>query len=230
MIPSGKFLLTFSAISLANVVTAQLATWEITGANATVTNPQAATSLGSNISSASLTLGSGVTAASAADTFGGSAFNNTSLAAAITGSDYLSFTIIPSAGYALSISSITLNSGVATAVTNFHGELLSSSTGFTSSDSLHSYSFSTTGAPAQSITLSGVAGLQNVSSSIEFHLYGWRDSSGTSTFRIRNLSGIDLVINGSLAAIPEPSTWAVILGGVALAGAMIRRRRLACAS
>ena len=219
-------LLIGAMLALGDAAQGQIASWEITGANATATNPQAATSIASNIASASLTLGSGVTAASAADTFGGSNFNTTSLAAAITGSDYISFSIAPSAGYSLSISSISLNSGVATAVSNFHGELLSSVTGFTSSNSLHSYGFSTTGAPAQSITLSGVSALQNLSSSIEFRLYGWRDPAGTSTFRIRNLSGNDLVISGSVTAIPEPSTCAAILGAVVLVGVAIRRCRL----
>lgn len=205
-----------------------LATWEITGANAATTNPQSATSLGSNISSASITLGSGVTPSNAIDTFGGNSFNKTSLSAAISGGDYLSFSITPSAGNTLSISSITLTSGVSTAVTDFNVSLLSSATGFTSANSLYNYSFGTAGAPAQSITLSGTPALQSVSGSIEFRLYGWRDVSGTSTFRLRTLSGNDLVINGSTAAIaiPEPSTYAAIVGLVSLSGVLLRRRRL----
>jgi hypothetical protein len=206
--------------------TGQLVSWEITGANATVTNPQPATFLAANIASASLTLGSGVTAASAADTFGGSGFNTTSLAAAIAGDDYLSITITPGAGHNLSITSLSLLTGVSTAVTSFHGEILSSATGFTASDAVHSYLFATTSAPIQSITLSGVSALQNVLGPIEFRVYGWRDTAGTSSFRFRNLSGSDLVITGSVTAIPEPSTCAAILGLVALAGVTIRRRRL----
>jgi hypothetical protein len=205
----------------------QLVSWEIAGTNATITNPQAASSLAANIADASLTLGGGVTAASAADTFGGSGFNTTSLAAAISGDDYLSFTITPSAGYNLSIASISLLTGVSTAVTSFHGDLLSSATGFTASDSVHSYLFATTSAPIQSIVLSGFTALQNVSGPIEFRLYGWRDPAGTSTFRFRNLSGSDLVINGSAIAVPEPSTCAAMFGLVAFAWVAIRRRRLA---
>jgi hypothetical protein len=207
-----------------NFAHAQLATWEVTGVNAGATNPFSANTLGGNVLSASLTLGSGVTTSSTADTFGGSNFDQTSLSAAITGGDYISFIITPSAGYSISISSITFNSGVATAVTNFNGSLLSSVTGFTSSDSLLTYSFSTTGAAAQSVSLSGITGLQNVTSAIEFRLYGFRDTTGTSTFRIRNLTGSDLIINGSVSAVPEPATFAFLAGAATLGLAAFRRR------
>lgn len=214
-----------AALALNCAAQGQIAVWEIAGANATVTNPQPATSVATFIASSSLALGSGTTAASAADTFGGSGFNTTSLAAAISGADYISFTLTPTAGYSLSISSISLTTGVSSAVANFHGELLSSATGFTAADSLHSYSFATTSAPIQTIALSGISVFQNLPGGIEFRLYGWRDTSGTSTFRMRNLAGNDLVINGAVTAIPEPSTCAAVIGVAALAGEFMRRRR-----
>lgn len=205
----------------------QLAAWEITGANAGITNPQPASSLAAQVASGSLTLGSGVSASSTTDFFSANGFNTTSLAAAISGGDYLSFTITPAAGYALNISSVSFNSGVSSAVTNFNASLLSSATGFNSASALHSYSFATTTPPTQSITLSGTAALQNVAGALEFRLYGWRDSAGTSTFRLRTLSGNDLVVTGSVTAIPEPGTYAVVLGAIVLAGAVIRQRRRA---
>lgn len=203
----------------------QLVAWEITGANAAVTNPQPAGSLAAQVAGGSLTLGSGVSASNTTDFFSANGFNTTSLAAAISGGDYLSFTITPAAGYALNISSVSFNSGVSSAVTNFNASLLSSATGFNPAGTLHSYSFATTTPPTQSITLSGTAALQNVTGALEFRLYGWRDSAGTSTFRLRTLSGNDLVVTGSVSAIPEPGTYAVLLGAAALAGAVIRRRR-----
>lgn len=202
----------------------QLVAWEITGANAAITNPQPAGSLATHVAGGSLTFGSGVTASNTTDFFSASGFNTTSLAAAITGGDFLSFTITPAAGYALNISSVSFNSGVSTAVTNFNAALLSSATGFSSAGALHSYSFATTTPPNQSITLSGTAALQGLTGVLEFRLYGWRDSAGTSTFRLRTLSGNDLVVTGSVSAIPEPGTYAMWIGAAALAGAAIRRR------
>lgn len=214
--------------SIASSLTAQLAVWDVAGTNAETTNPLSASSLGTNVASASLTLGGGVSASGAAGTFGGSNFDTTSLTAAITSGDYLSFTITPTSGYALSISSITLNSGVSTEVTNFNVSLLSSATGWTAAQSLHDYSFASTGAPAQSITLTSSPALQNVSGSLEFRLYGWRDPNGTSTFRIRNLAGSDLVINGTVSAIPEPSAYAAAAGLFILGCALWRRRSRGC--
>lgn len=212
-------------MAVGTTVFGQLAAWEITGANAATTNPQSAGALAAHLSSGSLTLGSGVTASNTTDFFSANGFNTTSLAAAISGGDYLSFTITPAAGYALNISSVSFNSGVSSAVTNFNASLLSSATGFNTASALHSYSFATTTPPTQSITLSGTIALQNVSGALEFRLYGWRDSAGTSTFRLRTLSGNDLVVTGSVTAIPEPGTYAVILGAMVLASAAIRRRR-----
>ncbi len=204
---------------------AQIAAWEIAGTSASTSNPNPADTLGDFIDNASLTLGAGITASSAADTFGGSGFNSTSLASAITGDQYLSFTLTPSTGYAVSFDSLSLLSGVSSATTSFHGEVLSSATGFNSGASLHSYSFSSTSAPLQSITLSGVSALQNVTGPVEFRIYGWRDTGGTSTFRLRSLTGTDLVLNGTVSAVPEPSTYAAILGALTLAGVAMHHRR-----
>lgn len=216
---------TLAGLLIANPLWAQLAVWEVAGTSAFISNPLPATTVGVNINSASLALGGGLIASSSADTFGGSNFDATSLSSAISNGDYISITITPASGYKLSISSIGFNSGVSTATTNFNVSLLSNATGLTATDALHTYSFSSASAPAQSITLTSSQALQNYSSTIEFRLYGWRDASGTSTFRIRNLSGSDLVINGTVNAIPEPSTYAALVGMLALSGVMWQRQR-----
>lgn len=205
---------------------AQLVAWNVNGINASTTNPFSATTLGANMGSGSLTLGSGVTASAAANTFGASNFDTTSLSSAITGGDYISFTAAPGSGFAFSASSLSLTFGVATA-TSFNVALMSSATGFTAGNQIWSFSFSTASPSTQTVTLSGVSALQNVSASTEFRLYGFRDTSGTTTFRIRDLSGDDISLTGSMSAVPEPSTYALIVGCAALGYAILRRPKRA---
>jgi len=213
------------SITLCPRAQAQIVAWEISGTSAAASNPMAATFLASGLASAQLALGSGVNASAAADTFGASGFNATSLAAAIAANQYLSITFTPAAGQALSLTSLSLQTSVSTAVSSFHAALLSSVTGFTAGDSLHTYAFSTAAAPLQTATLSGESDLQGLTTATEFRLYGWRDATGTSTFRFRSLSGYDVSIAGTVSAVPEPSTWAATAGLVALAGAIAWRRK-----
>ena len=221
---SASLVFAFALAPFVTVAHAQLVAWNVNGINASTSNPFSATTVGTNISSGSLTLGSGVTASSAASTFGGSGFDTTSLSAAISGNDYISFTITPSSGFTLDASSASLTFGVATATT-FNVALLTSATGFSSGSAVWSFSFSTATPATQSVTLSSITGLQGVSTATEFRLYGYRDTAGSSTFRIRDLSGNDIALSGTTAsAIPEPSTYATAIGALAFIYIVLRRR------
>lgn len=54
--------------------------------------------------------------------------------------------------------------------------------------------------------------------------------AGTNTLRVRGVAGRDAAFSGTLAfaagsnAIPEPATWAMMLGGFGLLGVAMRRR------
>jgi len=222
-----RLYLGLSALALASTpAAAQLVSWDVSGITAEVRNPFSG-SVGSNIDSASLFLGTGVQTSSAGSTFGAGGFNQTSLASAISDGDYLAFSITSTAGYTASISSISLNFGVSSATSNFNVALLSSATGFTSGDALWTSSFSTTTPAPATITLTNTAALQSLSSTTTFRLYGWRDTSGTSTFRIRDLSGNDLTVAGTTSPVPEPATYAALLGGLVLLGTVLQRRHRA---
>ena len=195
----------------------QMVAWDVNSQNASATNPLPASTLASQFTSASLTLGSGVVASSAGDTFGGSGFTQTSLAGAITGGDYLSVSLTPASGSTFNLSSMSLLFGVATAVTNFNVALTSSASGFTAGNELWSFSFGTASPAVQTITLSSFPNLQDLTSVVEFRLYGWRDTSGPATFRIRDNSGSDLSVFGTASDIPEPSTYAALIGAIGLA-------------
>ena len=58
-----------------------------------------------------------------------------------------------------------------------------------------------------------------LTSPVEFRLYGWGASSGTGTFSVN-----DFTFNGTLSAVPEPSTYAAIAGVAGLAVALVRKR------
>ncbi len=220
-------LLVVLLFTLPVVLTAQpLVSWNVNGLDAQEAGTLQGT-LATHLSLGALGLGSGASASATNHTFGGTGFDQTTLSGALNDGDYLSFTIAPVEGYTASIGSITANIGIGS-TTGFNVALLSSATGgFAEGNELWTYEFSSTTPPPQSITLSSVTGLQSISGTIDFRLYGWRDSAGTSTFRIRDLSGADLSISGTTApsAIPEPSTYAAILGGVSLAGVIVYRRR-----
>jgi len=69
--------------------------------------------------------------------------------------------------------------------------------------------------------------MQSITGTVTFRLYGWGATNAGGVFGLGRLSGNDLAIGGSLTAIPEPSTYAAIVGVLALGGVMWQRRRKA---
>lgn len=199
-----------------------LLTWDVNGVNAASSNPLAGTNT-SGSASGNLTLGAGVAASSAASTFGGTGFDQASFNAAFTGQDYIAFSITATAGYALNLTSLDYLAGKASGTTSFSAFLTSDRTGFSSTDALDTYTFTTSSPTLRSITLSGITSLQNITGTIEFRLYGV--SSSTDTFRIRSNAGGDLTIKGTATAVPEPATTGVLAGIVIFLGVIIARRR-----
>lgn len=210
------------AAAWTNAEAQTLIAWDVAGINAS-SSPSYAGTTGTHIDSGTLTLGTGLTASSAANTFGGSDFNQASFTAAFTNQDYIAFTITAEAGYALSLTSIDYLVGKSSGTTTLSAVLTSDRTGFTEAAALDTYTFSNSSPSLRSITLSGISSLQNITGTVEFRLYGI--SSSTDTFRIRNLSGTDLAIKGTVTAVPEPATTTALIGTVVLVGVLIRRRR-----
>src|SRR4051812_30857726 len=94
-VPRACLALGLVAISRVPESRGQIVAWDVNGVNAAAANPFAATTLGANLASATLTLGAGVAASNAASTFGASGFNQTTFAAAIAGDDYVSIQLTP---------------------------------------------------------------------------------------------------------------------------------------
>lgn len=222
---SASFAALLAAFCTVSTLSAQLLVWDVNGI--TASGGSLAGTPGTGISSGTLSLSPEVSTSSAANTFGASGFDQTSLAAAIADGDYLAFSIAPITGFEFSLTSIAVNLGIGVS-TEFRAALFSSATGgFTEAAQLWTFSFESITPASQTIDLATVDALQRVTEQTDFRIYGWRNSTGTSTFRIRNLSGNDLTIFGSsqVSAVPEPSTYVAIFGGLSLIGALIYRRQ-----
>ena len=67
-------------------------------------------------------------------------------------------------------------------------------------------------------------------SSLVFRIVSNATAPNNGTFRVENASNSPFSINGDVAQIPvgvvpEPATWAMMIGGIGLAGGALRRRR-----
>jgi MYXO-CTERM domain-containing protein len=149
--------------------------------------------------------------------------------------DYFQFTVTPSAGFNLTLASLTFSAGrtstgarqfsIRSSLDGFATNLTASVTDANMSvvgSNVFQFSDNATTSifGGDKITLGGTA-FTNVSAPITFRIYAYNAESGAGAFRIDDFS-----INGSasLSAVPEPASTAAAIGGVALLAAWRRRR------
>lgn len=152
----------------------------------------------------------------------------TSEASAITDGDYYAFTLTPSAGMYLNLTNLTFltdaTQGAAGITYTANFVVRSSLDGYSSNIATISdgpSSSSTSDYTQQTINLSGAA-FQNVATPITFRIYLYH--TGPSATNSQAITRSDTyVLNGTVSAVPEPSTAALAGAGLALVG--LRRRK-----
>lgn len=159
--------------------------------------------------------GLGVNANGNANRFNGNNWTETSLANAIIANDYFSCAISADVGYFFDVTNIVFNFQRST--TGGQDWALRSSADAFATDL---DSWIALGNSTQTSDLSG-AGLTGLAA-IEFRMYGYNGTGGSGSAGYEGV-GDDLIINGTTAVIPEPTTVAMLGAGLA-ALACFRRR------
>jgi hypothetical protein len=157
----------------------------ITDSNPSALNPYITGDVkDSNVSVSGISRGSGITAGSASNRYNASGWNSTSLDA----NDYFQFTITPTVGYQVSLTSFVYTSQASTAA-GMSVAVRSSIDGYTNNIGAATITGTT-------IDLSG-ASFQNISSPITFRLYAWGAGAAGNTFSVNDFS-----FNGSVGLVP----------------------------
>lgn len=153
-----------------------------------------------------LTRGSGINVSSTANSMNSSSWTTSNT---IDSNDYYQFSLAPTAGYAVSFASVAFaERRSSTGIRTF--ELRSSLDGFATA-----IPGTITGVPDddsvrdQSLLLG--APFTNLTTEVTFRLYGYSAESGGGTWRLQNHSTFGgLVLDGTVTAVPEPATFAIL--------------------
>jgi hypothetical protein len=150
--------------------TGTLASWDFTGSSgqSSVATTTAMPGVSTTAPSLVASLASGLIAVDYfTNSFIGRGQTATTLADAITGNDYISFTVTPASGNTISISSVKIRPVSQNASRTF--ALMSNVSGFAAGNAISTFTASSeSGAP---LTTINVTGHSNISSAVEFRLY-----------------------------------------------------------
>jgi len=189
----------------------QIVIWnnDINGENPNQYNPFTyGQTFDTNITVSGIGRGVGIEGSNADDRYNANRWNTTSF----DNTAYFTWTIEANSGWEIDLSSLSYT-GQASSSGPQQFELRSSVDGFTTS-------LGTISASGSTVTLASTS-FQNLTTPTEFRLYAWGATVWNGTFSINSFD-----FKGSVSAIPEPSTYAAILGAVALGGLYYSRRRV----
>jgi hypothetical protein len=216
-------ILSLAAISLAGV-NAQIVGFDLSG---NLTTPLAPTTLESNLANTGGLNRVGLGASSNTNAIGSNGWNLTNTLN--ESDDYLTFSFTPNSGYQVSITELSwtrLNASNTAPGTGRWGYRIGSGS-FTLQDT-----FAITFANAAGSWTN--VGIVNATDTVEFRFWAYgavsvngSTSAGTGGVTYRNSAvGDDLVVNGSVTAVPEPSTVAFLgFSALGLCFYLWRRRR-----
>ena len=210
-------------VSLWSQVTETIVGFDFAG---TTTDPEPANTIAENITLLSGLNRVGLGASSTSNAFGSNGWNTGTFNAS---DDYISFSLSVDSGYMVTLTELSwtrLNASNTAPGTGRWGYSINSGS-FVLQDTFAITSANAAGA-WDTIVITDVTG------NIEFRFWAFGATSvnggasaagGGVTYR-NSIVGNDLVLNGSVALVPEPSTYALLaLSGLALAGYAARRRR-----
>ncbi len=152
------------------------------------------------------------------------------VATTLTNANYITFTVTPLEGNSMTIDSITFQAAASSNSTVRSIYLLSSATGFNASSVLVSDANAAGGGtlPLRSGGVLGSYGytvtasdplFTDITTATEFRIYLQTGAAG------QDIDFDNIVVNGSVSAIPEPSTYALAAAFVVFGLAALRRRR-----
>lgn len=151
-----------------------------------------------NLTSSTISRGSGLTAAANADRFNATNWALTSIANAVSGNNYMEFTISPNGGYQFDVSSVIISlqrSGTGPSAI----ALRSSLDGYTSNLDAEKAIVDNTSTQTFTFTFSQV----NSSSAVIYRIYMFAEASGGSGGP-GDFAGNDIIVNGTTSAICTP--------------------------
>lgn len=171
-----------------------------------------------NATVSNLSRGTGLTPQNAANAFNSSAWTT---ATSLGLDDYYAFSIEPNPGFQMTLASLVLDERRSfTGIRDW--AVRSSLDSFGSDLSLFSVPDDDTTRIGQTTPLG--PSFENLGTSVEFRVYGYNAEGGAGTWRIDNVA-----LNGSIAAVPEPSACALATGlgllGLAVYRSWPARRR-----
>lgn len=173
------------------------------------------------------------TGSGAANAWGGNNFNTVSpsFASALSNNNFVTFSLTPDVGYKISLDSFdTYNirrssSGPTTG--RWQYQIGAGSFVDIGSDITWGGTTTSSGNTQATIDLSSIVSLQDVTDTVTFRVVTWGATTSGGTWYFNDPSGSvgnDLVLNGSVALVPEPGTWLLIGLGSAVILARMRRK------